>query len=194
MYTVEELLLQTRNTLTDYGKDRWSDTDLLEYYNEGIKILGYDRDGKTSKSTFVLDPLENSYIFTGILKYVSAIDDLGNIRKLYLVDDPSDVKGILIRNYNELYISDPTVGTLITLTYTTMEDEQNMNDAVRVGDESALKSFILMMAYEKETDEESAIRASKYERKFIESKNKLMGKGALPMVVEAIATTVSYQY
>jgi hypothetical protein len=60
MYTVENILDQCRDTLTDYEKIRWTDSELLGYYNESVNVLSSERNDKQKSITFALDSSENT--------------------------------------------------------------------------------------------------------------------------------------
>jgi len=81
-----------------------------------------------------------------------------------------DVNGIIILDYNRIYINDPTVGSTVTIQIVALPDEDNLTSLIRAGDENALKYYILSKAYEKDTDmgnfQKSGIFYQKYEQLF----------------------------
>ena len=190
---VKELLTQCRNTLQDYDKEYWEDSELLNYYNEFESLINYDRDGRKETFTFPLDPSENTYNIEGVIKYISTKDDDDNIRPLSKV--PSSLAlAIYIKNYNEIYVNDPTVGNNITLDYVGIGDPSNMEDIVRLGDDLCAKYFILSRAYEKETDTEDFDKSDRFFSKFVEQKDKLLGKNSIGVVEDEVLTTKIYNF
>lgn len=192
---VRELLSDIRNTLQDFEKNYWDDSELLSYYNEALKNLASERTEIKETSIFPLTSTENTYKLNGVLRYISAKDDENNTRTLYLDDTTGDDDdyGIIVKNYNELYVNDPTIGVNIYLTYIGMPTEQNSEDRVRTGDEMAIKYFVLSRAYEKETDTENFNKATYFNGKYKEQIPKLRSSSSLNYVKNQTLTK-SYFY
>jgi len=169
---VIELFSGIRNTLQDLDKTYWDDSELLGYYNECKRSMAAERLENKTTATLTLDPLKNEYDTSGILRYIYATDDLDNDRDLYPNDKSGedDVNGIIILDYNRIYINDPTVGSTVTIQIVALPDEDNLTSLIRAGDENALKYYILSKAYEKDTDmgnfQKSGIFYQKYEQLF----------------------------
>ena len=169
---VNELLSSVRNTLQDSDKNYWDDSELLSYYNECKRSMAAERLERKTTATLILDPLKNEYDTSGILRYISAKDDNDTNRKLYPNDTSGDddSEGIVILDYNRVYVNNPEIGTLITLQIVAMPEEDNIGGLVRVGDENSMKYYILSKAYEKDTDmgnfQKSVHFYSKYEEAF----------------------------
>ena len=167
---VLELLNSVRNKLQDLDKNYWDDSELLADYNECKRSMAAERlEGKTT-ATLILDPLKNEYDTTGILRYISSKDDIDNTRALYPNDSSGDddAKGVVIIDYNRVYVNDPTIGSSITFQVVALPSDDNLTSLVRVGDENAMKYYILSKAYEKEGDMENFTKSDVFYRKYME--------------------------
>jgi hypothetical protein len=151
---VTELLSRARDTLQDKDKTYWDDSELLSYYNECKRTMAYNRLENKTTATLTLDPLKSEYDTTGVIRYIKAIDDDSNVRTLYGNDGTGDddIYGIILIDYNKVYINDSTIGTVITMDVIATPSDDNMSSIVRVGDEEALRYYILSKAYEKDSD------------------------------------------
>lgn len=198
MYTVEQILTQVRDTLTDYEKNRWSDSELLSYLNESINVLASERNDRQKSITFALDSTENTYIINGVLRYVSAEDSNGYKRKLYLDEEEAmeDNGGILIVNQDEVYVVTPEDDVNLTIKYIGMPNESNMSSYVRVGDEVAIKYYILSKSYEKETDTESFQKSQVFMGRFNSELKRLLNDSSIRFIDSRsnTNTTTSYFY
>lgn len=174
---VSELFNIVRNTLQDNDKVYWDDSELLAHYNECKRSMTAERLEDKTTATLILDPLKNEYDTTGILRYISCKDDTGLTRKLYPDDESGDDdnNGIIIKNYDKVYVNDSTVGSILTFKIIAMPIEDNLTGDVRIGDENALKYYILSKAYEKDTDmqnfQKSTTFYSQYQQLFKHLKN-----------------------
>lgn len=167
---VSELLTSVRNTLQDLDENYWDDSELLSYYNECKRSMAAERlEGKTT-ATLTLDPLKNEYDTSGILRYIYAEDDLDNDRALYPNDrtGEGDAKGIIVLDYNRIYINDPSLGTTLTMQVIALPAEDNLSSNVRFGDENAMKYYILSKSYEKDSDMENFQKSDVFYRKYLE--------------------------
>lgn len=196
MYTVENILAQCRDTLTDYEKIRWTDSELLGYFNEAVNVLASERNDKQKSITFALDSTENTYIINGVLRYISAEDSNGINRKLYLDEEDSslDSGSVLIVNQDEVYVSTPEDGVNLTIKYIGMPSTSNMNSNVRVGDEVALKYYILSKSYEKESDTESFQKSEVFGNKFSKELRRLMNDSSVRFIDSRSAVNVTSSY
>lgn len=196
MYTVENILAQCRDTLTDYEKIRWTDSELLGYFNEAVNVLASERNDKQKSITFALDSTENTYIINGVLRYISAEDSNGINRKLYLDEEDSslDSGSVLIVNQDEVYVSTPEDGVNLTIKYIGMPSSSNMNSNVRVGDEVALKYYILSKSYEKESDTESFQKSEVFGNKFSKELRRLMNDSSVRFIDSRSAINVTSSY
>jgi hypothetical protein len=174
--TVLQLITSCRDVLQDQDKTYWDDSELLNFYNECKRTMAQDRLEIKTTATLVLDPLKNDYDTDGILRYIRAEDDLGNFRTFYPNDESIgiDSNGIIIKDYNKIYVADPTIGTTITMEVVSLPIEDNLTGTVRLGDENALKYYILSKAYEKETDMENFTKADYFYSKYMREFAKLM--------------------
>jgi len=191
---VRELLTQCRNSLQDYDKQYWDDSELLDYYNEAIRVISYEREGRRETATFALDDNENTYNVNGVIKYISAKDDEGTIRPLVTDNTDENSLDIWVKNNNELYVNDSTIGANIVLQYVGITDAQNIEDSVRIGDEMCIKYFILSRAYEKETDTEDIKKSEMFYVKFIRAKNVILGRSATGDIYDPVYKTDCYFY
>jgi len=173
---VQELLTHVRNTLQDQDKTYWDDSELLNYYNECKRTMSAERLEIKTKATLTLDPLVNEYKTDGILRYIKAKDDEDRVRPIYPNDDSgdSDDNGIIIKDYNLVYVSDPTIGSTITFEIVSLPAEDNLPNDVRLGDENAFKYYILSKAYEKESDMENFQKVEYFYQKYLREFAKLM--------------------
>ena len=196
MYTVENILAQCRDTLTDYEKIRWTDSELLGYFNEAVNVLASERNDKQKSITFALDSTENTYIINGVLRYISAEDSNGINRKLYLDEEDSslDSGSVLIVNQDEVYVSTPEDGVNLTIKYIGMPSSSNINSNVRVGDEVALKYYILSKSYEKESDTESFQKSEVFGNKFSKELRRLMNDSSVRFIDSRSAVNVTSSY
>jgi len=151
---VEELLSAVRNTLQDSEKNYWDDSELLSYYNECKRSMAAERLENKTTASLTLDPLKNEYDTSGVLRYIRASDDVGTDRPMYPNDETGtdDTAGIIILDYNKIYVNDPTQATTLTLQIVALPNEDNLSGVVRAGDENAMKYYILSKSYEKDTD------------------------------------------
>ena len=193
---VQELFSEVRNTLQDLDKAYWDDSELLSYYNECKRNMAAERLENKNTATLTLDPLKNQYDTTGILRYIRAEDDEGTKRKLYPNDESgeSDTTGIIILDYNKVYVNDPTIGSVITFSVVSMPNEDNMSSSVRIGDETALRYYILSKAYEKDADMGNFQKADYFYNKFRIAMKMLLEASSANYSAKVPNTTVSYFY
>lgn len=178
---VKQLLSQVRNPLQDSDKTYWDDSELLSYYNECKRSMASERLEIKTTASMLLDTSKNEYNTDGILRYIKAKDDEGKERKLYPNDGSGDddTTGIIIKDYNVVYVNDPTIGTTIIFDIVSFPEEDNLESNVRLGDESALKYYILSKAYEKESDMESFQKSSYFYSKYRVELDKLINSSSI---------------
>jgi hypothetical protein len=193
---VQELFSSVRDTLQDLNKTYWDDSELLGYYNECVRYMSAERLENKTTATMVLDPLKNSYNTTGILRYIRCIDDLGNDRKLYSNDmtGDDDTNGVIIENYDRVYVNNPSVGSSLIFTIVALPDDSNITSHVRAGDELAIKQYILSKAYEKDSDMENFQKSGYFYTKFLEAFRQLRNSSSVNYVSANTNTTKSYFY
>ena len=159
--TVRELIAEIRDVLQDTESVYFSDSELVNLYNECKRLMTLDR--KEKKSSITIQPIDGIYSYTteDVLVYLSAKDSDGNVRTIYEEDeDGSDeASGIVVMNENELWINTPDSTQTITLRVIASPEIDNLNDTIRVGDEIAYKNYILAKSYEKDTDLEQFQKA-----------------------------------
>jgi len=155
--TVRDLLQQTRDSLQDSDGAYWSDSELLNYYNSGLKSLAAERlEEPTTITVNLLDGV-NEYIVNDVLRYISAKDNEGTKYTLYPDDESGedDSKGIIVLDYNRIYVNTPVTDIALAVKHISIPANENLNSDVRAGDENALKCYMLSKAYEKESDMEN---------------------------------------
>jgi uncharacterized protein YqkB len=174
--TVSTLLKSVRQVLQDYDKEYWDDSELLTYYNECKRTMAQERLEIKTTATLLLDPLKNEYDTDGVLRYIRAVDDEGTTRKFYPNDETigADNTGIIIKDYNKIYVQDPTIGTTITMEIVSLPSDDNLEGTVRLGDENAFKYYILSKSYEKESDMENFQKSDYFYQKYLREFAKLM--------------------
>ena len=150
---------------------------------------------KTTAS-MILDPEKNDYSTDGILRYVKAKDNLGNIRELYPNDGSGDDidSAIIILDYNKVYVNNPSLGDTIIFSIIAFPTEDNLESSVRAGDESAYKYYILSKAYEKETDMENFQKSGYFTSKYNEELNKLISSSSVNYKADTTRVVKSYFY
>lgn len=192
---VIELLAQVRDNLQDDDANYWSDSELLHLYNECKRFLAAERqEVQTSKVVPLVDNV-NSYTVDGVLRYISALDSEGKERELYPDDGTGDddATGIIIHNYNLIYVNTPATGTSIILKTIAFPSNDNLQSTIRMGDENAFKYYVLSKAYEKESEMENFQKA----QYFIGMFNSVLGtikKAAKMNYRDTIQTTKGYYY
>ena len=165
---VRELIAEVRDVLQDTESVYFSDSELINLYNECKRLMTLDR--KEKKSSITIQPIDGTYSYTteDVLVYLSAKDSDGNVRTIYEEDeDGSDeASGIVVMNENELWINTPDSTQTITLRVIASPELDNLNDTIRVGDEIAYKNYILAKSYEKDTDLEQFQKAQYFINQF----------------------------
>lgn len=193
---VEELFSSIRNTLQDTNKTYWDDSELLSYYNECVRIMASDRMENKTTATLILDPIKNTYDTTGILRYIRCADSNGTSRPLYPDDNSGDddTLGVVIENYNRVYVNDPSVGSTLTFNIVAFPDDSNLSSSVRTGDDTALKYYVLSKAYEKDADQENFQKASYFYGKHLNAFKDLKSASSANYQANTVNTTKCYFY
>lgn len=168
---VKNLISQVRDNLQDSNADYWHDSELLNLYNECKRHLSAERqESPTSKTVTLIDDTY-TYTVSGVLRYISASDNDDIVRVLY-PDDKSgddDTTGIIVQNYDSIYVNTPETGTTLTLKVIALPSDDNLDYTVRAGDENAYKYYMLSKAYEKEQDTENFNKASYFRSMFTDA-------------------------
>lgn len=187
--TVRELLAKVRDKLQDTDSTYWSDSELIDLYNECKRYLSAER--KESPEYIELPTYEgiNVYTVENVLRFVSITD-----RNIYPDDGTGteDTNGIIVRNYDKLYVNTPT-DEVLTLKVITFPAEDNLNDTIRQGDEESYRYFILSKCYEKDNDMEQFQKAQYFWNMFVGAM-KYSKKNSSLGYVERVHTTKSYFY
>lgn len=193
---VEELFSSIRNTLQDSAKNYWDDSELLMYYNECVRNMAAERMENKTTATMILDPEKKEYNTTGILRYIRCEDSNGTERRLY-PDDMSgddDKLGVIIQNYDRVYVNNPEIASSLTFTVVAFPQESNLTSNVRIGDESAIKYYVLSKAYEKDTDVENFNKCQYFYGKYLELMRNLKQASSANYKARTATTTKSYFY
>ena len=193
---VEELFSSVRNTLQDHTKTYWDDSELLAYYNECVRSMSAERLENKTEATLILDPTKNEYDTSGILRYIRAEDNEGTTRNLYPNDESGedDTLGIIIQNYNRIYVNDSSVGTSIILQVVAFPEDANVSSSVRSGDENAIKYYILSKAYEKDSDMENFQKSSYFYGKYMTEFKLLKDSSSVNYKSSSADRTTAYYY
>jgi len=159
--TLRELIAKVRDKLQDADAIYWSDSEFIDLYNECKRYLASERKENPTTTSVSLSDGVYEYNIDGVLRYISAKDNEKKNRELYPDDGngDNDADGIVIMDYDTIYVNTPVTGTTITLKHITFPAEDNLNDAVRSGDEESYTYFLLSKAYEKDTDMEQFQKA-----------------------------------
>ena len=193
--TVRELLTQVRDVIQDTDGVYFNDSELLNIYNECKRYMASER--TEIKTSITLDLIDgtSSYNIEGVLRFISAKDSNGKVRKLYPNDGSGDddIDGIIIVSYNLVEVNNPIAGVTIEFKVVEFPTEDNLNDDIRVGDENAFKYYILSKAYEKDTDLEQFQKASYFTAQFLEAM-KFNKKSSKVGYVNTVETTKMYSY
>lgn len=159
--TLRELIAKVRDKLQDADAIYWSDSEFIDLYNECKRYLASERKENPTTTSVSLSDGVYEYNIEGVLRYISAKDNDKINRELY-PDDGSgddDADGIVIMDYDTIYVNTPVTGTTITLKHIAFPADDNLNDPIRSGDEESYTYFLLSKAYEKDTDMEQFQKA-----------------------------------
>ena len=193
--TVRELLQQVRDTLQDTDRVYWSESELINLYNDAKRLIASERVEDKTTTSLLLSADTNTYSIDNVLRYISAKDSNDISRQLYPDDDSGDADtyGIIIKAYNSVYVNSPEDDVTVTFKVVSMPSEDNLNDTVRTGDENSIKYYILSRAYEKENEMENFQKAqyffAKYQTEFKSAK-----KNANVVYRADTRTTKAYYY
>lgn len=193
--TTRELLQESRDMLQDANKNYWSDSELLNHYNAGIRNLASERKEKPTTITVSLIDDTYEYDVDGVLRYISAVDSDGNKIDLYPDDTSGDdqLNGAIILDYDRIYVNNPSTGTTLSIKTISMPTEKNLNDTVRSGDEETLKYYILSKAYEKEGDMENFQKAQYFSGEFMKNSRNAKKNSSMNFI-DQTETTKGYYY
>ena len=154
---VSTLITQTRNVLQDADANYWTDAELLEYYNSGLRSIASERIEEPTTTDVATIDGTNVYAVSGILRYIS-IKDSNNVDRPLYPDDESgedDTYGVIVQDYDTIYVNSPSTGVTLTIKNISLPDDAVTTDTVRTGDDTALKYYMLSKAYEKEQEMEN---------------------------------------
>lgn len=193
---VNELFASIRNTLQDNNKEYWDDSELLMYYNECVRHMTAERLEDKTTATMLLSDGKFEYDTDGILRYIKCVDSNGKERKLYQDDGSGkdDELGIIIKNYDRVYVNTPADGVTVTFTIVAMPVDGNLTSRVRIGDEQPLKYYILSKAYEKDADMENFNKSGYFYAKFIDGFKQLKNASSVNYMSGNVQATKSYFY
>lgn len=192
---VSDLLTDTRRVLQDDNADYWTFDDLLGYYNSGIKSIASERiEEPTSTDVATIDGT-NEYTVSGVLRYISIKDSNNIVRPVYPDDGTGDddTYGVIILDYDRIYVNSPSTGVTLTIKNISLPASAVAGDTVRVGDDTALRYYILSKAYEKEQEMENFQKAQYFYGMYQRELMKILKAGKLGYR-NILETTKSYFY
>ena len=166
---VREILTKVRDKLQDADSVYWSDSELIDLYNECKRYMAAERQENPTTTTIELSGNQNIYEVEGVLRFISAKDNNGKVKKLYPNDGSGDeVKnGIIVEDYNRIYVNEPEDNVSLYIKHISFPEEDNLNDTIRSGDEESYRYFILSKAYEKDNDMEQFQKAQYFWSMFL---------------------------
>lgn len=167
--TVRELFTKVRDKLQDTDATYWSDSELVDLFNECKRYMAAERNENPTTTSIQLSEDTHIYEIDGVLRYISAKDSNGNARKLYPDDSSGDehTDGIIVEDYDRIYVNNPEDNTTLYLKHISFPAEDNLNDTIRSGDEESYRYFILSKAYEKDNDMEQFQKAQYFWSMFL---------------------------
>lgn len=193
--TVRELMAKVRDKLQDVDGVYWSESELVDLFNECKRYLSSERQESPTRTNLALVDNTYSYSLDGVLRYISIVDSNGTDRPLYPDDGSGDgiTNAVIIRDYNDIYVNNPLTGVTLTIKHLAFPSEDNLNDVIRSGDEESYRYFILSKAYEKDTDMENFQKAQYFWGMFLEAM-KYSKKNSNINYIDEINTTKAYFY
>ena len=192
---VRELLTKVRDKLQDTDSIYWSDSELIELYNECKRYLASERKESPATTTLSLLDNTNEYTLEGVLRYISIKDSEGLDRKLYPDDGSGDEvsSAIIVQDYNKIYVNTPEDGVILNIKHIAFPSEDTIDDTIRSGDEESFNYFILAKAYEKDNDMEQFQKASYFWNMFLGAMKNAKKNSSLNYI-EKVQTIKSYFY
>lgn len=193
--TVKELLSKVRDKLQDADGVYWSDSELVDLFNECKRYLSAERQEAPTRTTVALTDGVYEYTVDGVLRYISIKDSNDVVRPIYPDTGEGDntTNAVIIRDYNKIYVNNPVTGVTLTIKHISFPVEDNLNDDIRIGDEESYRYFIISKAYEKDTDMENFQKAQYFWGMFVGAMNYSKKNSNLNYIDET-GTTVSYYY
>jgi len=192
---VRELIAKVRDKLQDTDSTYWSDSEFIDLYNECKRYISAER--KENPTTIQVITNSNNYVYkvNNVLRYISAKDNKGYVRELYPDDTTGDEvsSAIIVQSYDTIYVNNPIDNEVINLKVISFPNEDNLNDAIRMGDEEAYTYFILSKSYEKDTDMEQFQKAQYFWSMF-EGALKSVKKNSSLNFINDLKLTKSYFY
>jgi len=168
--TVAQLITDVRYVLQDSDAVYFTDTELLNTFNECRRLITFDRKDKTSTVDVATLDSTYSYTTTGVISFVKAIDSNDVVRPIYTNEEYDeavlDANGVIVTNENEIYVVTPETGVTITFTTISMPADAVTTDTIRIGDEAPYKYYMLAKSYEKDTDLEQFQKAQYFTQLF----------------------------
>jgi hypothetical protein len=193
--TLRELIAKVRDKLQDADAVYWSDSEFIDLYNEGKRYLASERKENPTTTSVSLSDGVYEYNIDGVLRYISAKDNDKINRELYPDDGngDNDADGIIIMDYDTIYVNTPVTGTTITLKHIAFPADDNLNDPIRSGDEESYTYFLLSKAYEKDTDMEQFQKAQYFWSMFTGAM-KFIKKNSSLNYIDKTQTVKGYYY
>lgn len=186
---VKELMSQVRDIIQDTDKIYFSDSELLNIYNECKRYINAER--KENPTTIEIETSEGVYEYDvdNVLRYISCKD-----KNLYPDngDGDDDSSGIIVKSYNLIYVNEPKDETLL-MKVISFPSEDNVDTVIRMGDENLYKYYMLSKAYEKDSDLEQ-FQKSQYFIGMFNSMVKTVKKDFNNNYINKTQTTKSYYF
>ena len=184
-------MTQVRDMLQDADADYWTDVELVDYYNSGIKAIAAER--LESPRTTTEATLDGTYEYTidGVLRYITVKDSNGLNRPLYPDDGTGDddTYGIIILDYDRIYVNTPETGVSLAIKNISLPILAVSTDSVRDTDEDALENFMLSKAYKKESDMENFQKSSYFMNEYKTNLQSILKHSKLGYVDKTEITT-----
>ena len=192
--TVRELIAKVRDKLQDTDSIYWSDSEMLDLYNECKRYLASERKENPTYTDILLSSNTNTYEVDGVLRYLSVKDSNGNNRDIYPDDNTADdiTSAIIIQDYNRIYVNNPEDNITLTIKHISFPNEDNLNDVIRMGDEESFRYFILSKCYEKDNDMEQFQKAQYFWSMFIGAMKYSKKNSSLNYIDKSNRTTAYY--
>ena len=192
---VRELIAQVRDITQDIDSVYFSESELLNLYNECKRYLATDRQDKVSTIQVELFDTINTYTIPSVIRFIRVTDSNGNDRAIYPDDESgvADNSGIILVNNDEIYVNVPENDVTLNIKAIVLPDEDNLNDTIRSGDENSYKYYMLSKAYEKDNDMEQFQKAQYFANMFNSSYQNVK-KNARVNYINKTNTTKGYYF
>ena len=170
--TVSELITRTRPTLQDTNSNRWSDTELLYYVNEGLKDIAVQTYYNRIEETLTVVTTQQSYVLTAKVIRFDVIDT----NQTYSVLDNQT-----------LYFTSPEAESVDVSYYAYPTEMASTSSTLPIEQDliEALKYFVLKRCYEKEDSTENFSKATYFNNEYMKAlaRNSIRWEGLLDVTM-----------